>query len=225
MKPTFILQSLTALTSPMRRGLLLAAAGAMMLAAAAQAPAQPAPQPIDARGAPDAFVQAVAEDVLAVLQADEALQAGDVRRVNEVVDERVLPYVNFERTTRLAVGRYWRDASPQQREQLVQGFRGTLVRTYSGAFRQFNQNTTIAMLPFRGDPQADDVVVRTQVRVPGSQPVAVDYRLESTPEGWKVYDLSVEGIWLIQNYRNQFAQQIQQNGIDGLIATLNQRNQ
>ncbi|WP_253206932.1 MlaC/ttg2D family ABC transporter substrate-binding protein [Verticiella alkaliphila] len=206
----------------LRRGALAAVTGLSLLAAAGAVQAQAKPDP---NGAPDAFVKAVAEDVLNVLKQDKALQEGNVRRINQVVDERVLPYVDFEKTTRLAVGRNWRDASPQQREQLVQGFRGTLVRTYSGAFRQVSPQTSIVMLPFRGDAKADDVVVNTQVRQPGSQPAAVDYRLERTSQGWRVYDISVEGIWLIQNYRNQFAQQIQQNGIDGLIATLNQRNQ
>ena len=104
-------------------------------------------------------------------------------------------------------------------------FRGTLVRTYSGALTRVTSGTTITALPFRGDPKADDVVVRTLISQPNGQPVGVDYRLEKTPQGWKIYDMNVEGIWLIENYRNQFAQQINQNGIDGLIQALNQRNQ
>lgn len=202
-----------------RRAWMALCASVLFLAAAAGAQAAP-----DPKGAPDAFVQAVAEDVLAVLKADPQLQAGDIRRVNQVVDQRVLPYVDFEKTTRLAVGRYWRDATPAQRQALVDGFRGTLVRTYSGAFSKVNSTASITMLPFRGDAAADDVVVRTQVAQSGQQPAAVDYRLERSPQGWRIYDVSVEGIWLIQNYRNQFASQIQQNGIDGLIAVLQQRN-
>ncbi len=206
----------------LRRRTLAAFAGLSLLAAMGTAQAQGKPDP---NAAPEVFVKALAEDVLNVLKQDSALQQGNVRRINEVVDARVLPYVDFEKTTRLAVGRYWRDATPQQRQQLVDGFRSTLVRTYSGAFRQVSPQTGITMLPFRGDASANDVVVNTQVRQPGSQPAGVDYRLERTPSGWKIYDVSVENIWLIQNYRNQFASQIQQNGIDGLIKTLNQRNQ
>nr|MBF0684612.1 ABC transporter substrate-binding protein [Pseudomonas sp.] len=160
-----------------------------------------------------------------VLKSDPQLKAGNIRRINEVVDQYLLPYVNFEKTTRLAAGRYWRDATPQQREALSQAFRGTLIRTYSGAFSKVTQDTQMTMLPFRGDANADDVVVRSQVIHGGGQPASVDYRLERTPEGWRVYDLSVEGIWLIQNYRNQFATQIQQGGIDSLISALEQRNQ
>ena len=103
--------------------------------------------------------------------------------------------------------------------------RGTLVRTYSGALTRVTAGTQVKMLPLRGDPNADDVVVRTLITQDNAQPVGVDYRLEKTAHGWKIYDMNVEGIWLIENYRNQFAQQINQNGIDGLIKALNQRNQ
>ncbi|MGE4341062.1 MAG: phospholipid-binding protein MlaC [Pigmentiphaga sp.] len=179
----------------------------------------------DPKAEPQVFVEQVARQALQILKDDPQLKTGDVGRVNQVVDEYLLPYVNFEKTTRLAAGRYWREATPAQREALANEFRGTLVRTYSGALRDVNPTLDIRMLPFRGDPQANDVVVRTEVVQSGMQPAGVDYRLERTPEGWKVYDLSVEGIWLIQNYRNQFATVIQQQGIDGLIKTLAQRNQ
>ncbi|TSH89173.1 ABC transporter substrate-binding protein [Verticiella sediminum] len=202
-----------------RQWILLCAAALLAGAAGLAHAAQPDPQ-----GQPDAFVQAVAEDVLNTLKADPALQSGNVNRINQVVDAQVLPHVDFEKTTRLAVGRYWREATPEQRQALVDGFRGTLIRTYSGAFSKVDNSARINMLPFRGDASADDVVVRSQVMQSGTQPAAVDYRLERTPQGWRIYDVSVEGIWLIQNYRNQFASQIQQGGIDGLIATLQQRN-
>lgn len=209
-----------------RRRVLFAMASLGVLAAGAPALAlaQGAVQP-DPKGAPEVFVQQVADRALQVLKADKQLQNGDVRRINQVVDQYLLPYVNFEKTTRLAAGRYWRDATPTQRAALSQEFRGTLIRTYSGAFSRVTPDTSIVMLPFRDDPTADDVVVRTQVKQANSQPAAVDYRLERTPQGWRVYDLSVEGIWLIQNYRNQFATQIQQNGVDGLIKALAARNQ
>jgi phospholipid transport system substrate-binding protein len=178
----------------------------------------------DAKGAPDKFIQQTADETLQVLKNDGGVKAGDINRVNQVVVQYILPYVNFEKTTRLAAGRYWRDATPAQRTALSEAFRGTLVRTYSGALMKVDQQTTIKILPFRGEATADDVVVRTAINQSNGQSVGVDYRLEKTAAGWKIYDLNVEGIWLIQNYRNQFAQQINQNGIDGLIQALNQRN-
>ena len=198
----------------------LAFAGLLGLAATPAVQAQP-----NAKGAPNDFVLAAANEAPDVLKADGAVKAGNTARINQVVNEHILPYVNFQKTTRLAAGRYWRQATEPQRTALADAFRGTLVRTYSGALTRVTSGTTITALPFRGDPKADDVVVRTLISQPNGQPVGVDYRLEKTPQGWKIYDMNVEGIWLIENYRNQFAQQINQNGIDGLIQALNQRNQ
>lgn len=209
----------THLVQGARRRILFVMAG--MLAAGISGPLLAAPDP---KAAPEVFVQQVAENALQILKNDPQLKAGNMRRINEVVDEHLLPYVDFEKTTRLAAGRYWREATPAQQEALTREFRGTLVRTYSGAFGQVAPDTEIVMLPFRGDADANDVVVRTQVRQSGTQPAAVDYRLERSSDGWQVYDVSVEGIWLIQNYRNQFSTQIQQSGIDGLIQALAQRN-
>lgn len=201
------------------------AAGACLavsaLLGAATAHAQDAVNP---KAPPNEFVQTVANNALQAVKKDEAAKGGDLKRINQLVDELILPYVNFEKTTRLAAGRYWRQASPQQQQALVEAFRGTLVRTYSGALAQVDQVSRIDMQPFRGDPKADDVVVRSLITQSNGPAVSVDYRLEKSNEGWKVYDLNVENIWLIQNYRNQFAQQIQQNGIDGLIKALNQSN-
>jgi len=203
---------------PALRRLFGILAAVLALAAAAQA----APDP----NAPaQEFVQQVADQALQVLKRDPALRSGDIARVNQVVDQYILPYVDFEKTTRLAAGRYWRQASEKQRADLAQAFRGTLVRTYSGALTRTDQNTSIKLLPFRGDAAATDVVVRSEISQSNAAPVHVDYRLEKTAQGWKIYDLNVEGIWLIENYRGQFAQQIGQNGIDGLIQALNQRNQ
>ena len=194
--------------------------GVAMLASAA-VQAQPVPDP---KAAPNEFVQTVANNALQAVKNDAAVKSGDLNRINQLVDELILPYVNFEKTTRLAAGRYWRQASPQQQQALVDAFRGTLVRTYSGALSNVDDVSRIDIQPFRGDPNADDVVVRSLVTQRNGPAVAVDYRLEKTPEGWKVYDVNIENIWLIQNYRNQFAQQIQQAGIDGLIKALNQNN-
>ncbi|ARP93071.1 MlaC/ttg2D family ABC transporter substrate-binding protein [Bordetella genomosp. 13] len=193
----------------------------LLVAAAAQAQGTGKPDP---NGAPDQFVLAAANQALAVLKSDNHVKSGDLTRINQVVDQYVLPYVDFQKTTRLAAGRYWRQATPQQRTALADAFRGTLIRTYSGALANVDNNTTINLLPFRGDAKSDDVVVRSTISQSNGQPVQVDYRLGKEAQGWRIYDLNVEGIWLIENYRNQFAQQINQNGIDGLIAALNQRN-
>lgn len=191
------------------------------LAAGAQVQQKPNPM-----APPNEFVQQIADQVLAALKSDPAARAGDIKRVNQIVDEMILPYLNFEKTTRLAAGRNWRDATAEQKDGLSNAFRGTLARTYSGAFTRVSDATSIKTLPFRGDANANDVVVKSQVtQHANSQPFSLDYRLEKTPQGWKIYDINVENVWLIENYRNQFTQQINQNGIDGLIAALNKRAQ
>ncbi len=179
----------------------------------------------DPNGAPNVFVQQVADMSIEALKKDSAVRAGNTTRVNQIVDEVLLPYINFEKTTRLAAGRYWKQATPEQQAALVKAFRATLGRTYSGAMTKIDENTMLKTMPFRGEANATDVVVRAQViQNANSQPIQLDYRLEKTPQGWKIYDINVENIWLIENYRNQFSQQISQNGIDGLIAALNERN-
>jgi phospholipid transport system substrate-binding protein len=178
----------------------------------------------DPKGPPDAFVETVANNTLDAVKKNQAVKAGDPASINQVVTEYVLPYINLEKTTRLAAGRHWRQATPQQQTSLVQAFKNTLIRTYGGAFTRVDQSSAFTMLPFRGDAQANDVVVRSTLSQGNGPSVGIDYRLEKTPQGWKIYDLNVEGIWLIQNYRNQFSQQITKNGIDGLIAALNQQN-
>jgi len=194
---------------------LLLAAVLWMLSAQAQT------APPNAQGAPNDFIHAVALQALTHLKADEQVRAGNTARVNELIDQYLLPYVDFERTTRLSAGRYWRQASPAQQRALVQAFRGTLIRTYSSALGDVDASTDIRVLPFRGDASGDDVVVHTQVfPKANAQPVAVDFRLIKKPVGWQIYDVNVEGIWLILNYRNQFAEQINRSGIDGLIAAL-----
>ena len=201
------------------------AAFALLMAAALFSSAVALAQaPVDPKAAPNEFVQAVADNALQAVKQDEAVKSGDLQRINQLVDELILPYVNFEKTTRLAAGRYWRQADAQQQQALVDAFKGTLIRTYSGALANVDEVSRINMQPFRGDADADDVVVRSLVTRSNGPAVGVDYRLEKTPEGWKVYDINIENIWLIQNYRNQFAQQIQQTGVDGLITALNQSN-
>ncbi len=203
-----------------RRWLGLWLLGLALMGWTYQAVAKPDPQ-----ASPHVFVQAVSDQLLGVLKSDPAVRDQDIERINEIVDAYVMPYVDFEKTTRLAAGKYWRRATPEQRQALVDAFRMTLVRTYSGALARIDNGTAMEVLPFRGDEQAKDVVVQSSV-VQGTnmQPIRIDYRLERTPEGWRVYDLNVENIWLIQNYRGQFSQEINRSGIDGLIAALNARN-
>ena len=184
-----------------------------------------AQETVNPNAAPNDFVLAVGNNALNAVRQDAAAKQGDTRRINELVDQYLLPYVNFEKTTRLAAGQGWRNATAQQRTDLVHAFRGSLIRTYGSALAKVDKIAALNVLPFRGDINAADVVVRTTFSQHNGPDVSVDYRLEKTPQGWKIYDLNVEGIWLIQNYRNQFSQQIRQNGIDGLIAALNQKNQ
>lgn len=174
---------------------------------------------------PPQFVQQVADELLVVLKADPEVRKQNLARINEIVEQYIMPYVDFERTTRLAAGKYWREATDQQKKDLSEAFKMTLIRTYSGALTRVDNGTSMEVLPFRDEPGAKDVVVRSQV-VQGTnmQPIKIDYRLRLTPQGWRIYDLNVENVWLIQNYRNQFAQQISQSGIDGLIVALNERN-
>ena len=169
---------------------------------------------------PNDFVEAIADRALKSLLNDSAARAGDIAAANRLIEQHVVPHVNMEKTTRLAVGQPWRQATAEQRAALVEGFKGTLIRTYSGALKDVKDNTSINMLQFRGDPNANDVVVRTTIGGVSNTPVGVDYRLEKAGDSWKVYDVNVEGIWLIQNYRNQFAGEINRSGIDGLINSL-----
>ena len=169
---------------------------------------------------PNDFVEEIANKALDSLLKDSAARSGDINAVNRLISQHIVPYVNMEKTTRLATGQPWRQATPEQRAALVEGFKGTLVRTYSGALKDVKDSTKINLLQFRGDPSANDVVVRTSIGGVSNTPVAVDYRLEKAGDSWKVYDVNVEGIWLIQNYRNQFAGEINRSGIDGLIQIL-----
>lgn len=178
-------------------------------------------QQVNAKQPPADFIQQVADQTLKVVKNDDAAQKGDRQAINRLVDQYVLPYINFEKTTRLSTGRHWRDASEKQRQELVDAFRNTLIRTYSGALANVDKLSSVKVSPFRGDPNAADVVVRSMISQRNGPDVAVDYRMENTPTGWRIYDLNVEGIWLIQNYRNQFSQVITDKGIDGLIQALN----
>jgi phospholipid transport system substrate-binding protein len=172
--------------------------------------------------APDALIKEVSTDVIESVKADKSIQTGDVQKVILLVDAKVMPHVNFQRMTASAVGRYWRQATPAQQKGLQDEFKVLLVRTYSGALAQV-KDQEVQLKPMRGGADDTEVVVRTEVRGKGD-PIQLDYRLEKTPDGWKIYDVNVLGVWLVENYRNSFAQEISAGGIDGLIAKLAERN-
>ncbi|MGC4366703.1 MlaC/ttg2D family ABC transporter substrate-binding protein [Hydrogenophaga sp. R2] len=172
--------------------------------------------------APDAMVKRISTEVLNAVKADPAIQAGDINRIVNLVDTKIMPNVNFTRMTASAVGRYWRQATPEQQKQLQDEFKTLLVRTYSGALGEV-KDQTLSFKPLRMQAADTEVIVRSEVRGRG-EPIQLDYRLEKTPGGWKIYDLNVLGVWLVETYRTQFAQEISAKGIDGLIASLAQRN-
>ncbi len=173
--------------------------------------------------APDVLVKTVSNEVLDIVRADPAIQRGDTRRAVMLVEEKVLPHFDFRLMTSLAVGRDWRQATPAQREKLVDAFRTLLVRTYSNALTQY-RDQVIDFKPLRAKPEDTDVTVRSEVRQAGAKPVDIDYALEKQGDAWKVYDVIVAGVSLVTNYRSSFASQIHQAGIDGLIASLEAKN-
>jgi phospholipid transport system substrate-binding protein len=172
--------------------------------------------------APEALVKQVSSEVIDTVKADKSLQQGDVSKIMALVDTKVMPHVNFRRMTAAAVGRYWRQASPEQQERLMAEFKQLLVRTYSGALKEV-KDQSVELRPMRGRPEDTEVIVRTEVKGSG-QPIQLDYRLEKQAEGWKIYDVNVLGVWLVENYRNSFAQEISAGGIDGLIQKMAERN-
>lgn len=170
---------------------------------------------------PDALIKRLSTDVLATIKADPALRGGDMVKINALVDQVVLPHVNFRRMTSAAVGPQWRQATPAQQERLQTEFKRLLMRTYAGALAQV-QDQSVVVKPLRMAAGDTDVLVRTEVRGKG-EPVPLDFRLEKKPEGWQVYNFNVLGVWLVETYRTQFAEELNKNGIDGLINTLASR--
>ena len=175
-----------------------------------------------AETAPDALIERVSGEVIEAVKADKAIQAGDVKRINALVDDKVMPHVNFERMTSMAMGRYWRQATPEQKQRLQEEFKTLLVRTYSGALTQV-KDQTVQLKPMRSRPQDTEVIVRTEVRGSG-EPIQLDYRLEKAGDAWRIYDVNVLGVWLVEQYRSSFAREIGAKGIDGLIASLAEKN-
>nr|WP_319563882.1 ABC transporter substrate-binding protein [uncultured Rhodoferax sp.] len=178
-----------------------------------------------AEEAPDALIDRLTKEALDIIQTDKAVQAGDVAHLIVLLDEKVMPYLNFQRMTASAVGPGWRQATPEQRKRLEAEFKTLLVRTYAGAISQA-KNLTFSVKPLRAAPEDKEVIVRTVIKGRGD-PIQLDYRLEKSADstsGWRIFNLNVLGVWLVDTYRSQFAQEINAKGIDGLIATLADRN-
>jgi phospholipid transport system substrate-binding protein len=171
---------------------------------------------------PDGLVKFVVEDVMNTIKSDKAIQSGDLRKINSLVDQKILPYSDFQKTTRLAMGRNWPKATPAQQALITQEFKTLLIRIYGGALAQV-KDQKIQYKPLRASADDTDVIVRTVV-VGKGEPIQLDYRLEKTGNAWRVYDINILGAWLVESYRNQFNDQVSKGGIDGLIQFLQQRN-
>jgi phospholipid transport system substrate-binding protein len=172
---------------------------------------------------PEQLVQKVTEEVLATIKTDKQLAAGDKQKALKLAEEKVLPHIDFEEATRLAVGRAWKDASAEQRKILVDEFRKMLVRTYSNGIESY-QGQTMKILPSRGKQGADDATVRAQFIRAGGQPLPLEFQARKTPQGWKIYDIAIEGVSLVLTYRSEFDTVVKQGGIDGLIKRLREKN-
>lgn len=173
--------------------------------------------------APDVLIKRISEEVMATAKSDKDIQNGNPRRIQQVVDEKILPHVDFQRMTALAAGRHWRDATPDQKKQLTDEFRSLLMYTYSGAIAQI-RDQKLEYRPMRADPADTEVIVNTQVIQPRGTPMQLSYRLEKLPSGWKIYDVNVLGAWLVESYKGSFAAEIGKSGIDGLVKTLSEKN-
>ncbi|HZS65478.1 MAG TPA: ABC transporter substrate-binding protein [Burkholderiales bacterium] len=173
--------------------------------------------------APNELVQKITDEILAAIKSDKQLAAGDKQKAMKLAEEKVLPYVDFEQATRLAVGRAWREATPEQKKRLVSEFRNMLVRTYSNAISTY-EGQTLKVLPARGKQDPEETVVRTQFIRAGGQPLPIDFTMHQKEGTWKVYDITVEGVSLVMTYRSEFDAIVKQKGIDGLIQALATKN-
>ncbi|MFZ5503343.1 MAG: MlaC/ttg2D family ABC transporter substrate-binding protein [Pseudomonadota bacterium] len=173
--------------------------------------------------APDTLIKNTVQEVITVIQQDKEIRNGDQKKILDLVDAKILPRFDFSRMTQLAVGKYWRRATPVQRDALIVEFRNMLVRTYAKAFAVYNDQT-VEVMPLKVAAGATDVTVKTSINKPGGKGVAVDYEMRKMADDWKVYDVSIEGVSMVMNYRSTFAGEIDQGGIDGLIKTLSERN-
>ncbi len=176
----------------------------------------------DQATAPDALIKMVVTDVMTSVKADPDIQKGNIPKIVDLVEKKIVPYTDMRRTTEMAMGPNWKKATPEQQAQLVTEFKNLLIRTYSGALSQL-RDQTVQFKALRAAPDDKEVVVKTVV-IGRGDPVPLDYRLEKTANGWKVYDMNIMGVWLVEAYRNQFANQINQNGVEGLVKFLQERN-
>ncbi|NMM37353.1 MAG: ABC transporter substrate-binding protein [Glaciimonas sp.] len=176
-----------------------------------------------AEEAPDALVKRISQEVLDIAKADRQIQGGNQKRVLELVEQKILPYVDFQRMTSLAAGRYWREATPEQQKQLTAEFRNLLIYTYSGAIAQV-KDQKLDFKPFRAAATDTEVQVRSQVLQSRGEPIQLNYRLQKSAAGWKIYDINVLGAWLVQTYKGSFSAEISKSGIDGLIKVLSDKN-
>ncbi len=177
-----------------------------------------------ANEAPDVLVKRVSTDVIDSVKADKDIQAGNSRKIIDLVNAKILPYVDSDKMTAQAAGRFWRQATPDQQKQLSAEFRDLLIYTYAGALAQI-KNETIEFKPFRADPADTEVEVKSQVNLTRGEPITLNYRLSKGAQGWKIFDLNVMGAWLVQTYQSTFASEISKGGVDGLIKKLHDRNQ
>ena len=173
--------------------------------------------------APDVLVKRVSGEILELAKTDKQIQAGNQQRIMEVVQAKVIPHVNFQRMTAMAAGRFWREATPEQQAALTTEFRSLLIYTYSGAISQV-RNQVLEFKPMRSGADDDEVEVRSMVIQPRGEPIQLNYRLEKTASGWKIYDVNILGAWLVETYKGTFAAEINKGGIDGLIRALAERN-
>ena len=169
--------------------------------------------------APDELVKKTADEVLAAIKTDKDIQSGDQKKIFALAEEKILPYFNFDRVSRMVLGKYWREANTAQKAAFQREFRSLLLRTYASALSKY-RNQTIEFKPLRMRPDDATVTVETEILQPGGQPIGVDYALEKSGDSWKVYDIAIEGVSLVTNYRGQFGNEIRQSGIDGLIEKL-----
>lgn len=173
--------------------------------------------------APDALVKATATEVMGIIKQDQDIQSGDMSKITALAEEKILPHFDFERMSRMVLGKNWSRATKEQQQQFVVEFRSLLVRTYASALTKY-RNQTIEYKPLRAEPSATEVSVKTQIVQPGGQPLPIDYSLVKKEDGWKVYDVAIEGVSLVTNYRSQFATEVRQSGMDGLIQRLAEKN-
>jgi len=173
--------------------------------------------------APDALARSVTDEVLALLRADKEIQSGNIKKVVELVDRKVLPHFDFTRMTQLAAGRHWLQASPDQQKGLVNEFRALLVQTYAATFAA-HRDQKIEYRPLRAEPTDTEVVVKSLIHQSGGKPVTVDYKMRRTDAGWKVYDVVVGDLSLVQSYRGTFNSEVQKGGVDGLVKALAAKN-